>query len=177
MLATYRTVPSRTELLLALVACTIPVHLWAVLSFLSQVPPLLLRLTPWELVGAFGYLGTLALVESLLLWGGWVAVGLLAPIRATRDHLGAFCALGMLLLLLWAGAAHARWLPIHSVRGFAQLSALVLLPGVVAAGLALQHLAWLPSALRTLLVRAAPLAALYVGVDLIGLLVVVLRNV
>ena len=155
-------------------ACEFAIHAWAVLAFLEEVPSLVLHMPSWELLGAAAYTLTFALLESLLLLLALIVLAFVLPASLLRHS---FAVKGTVIL-----STAASWvcflalakieLPLLPIRAF---WAYCLSLGLAYA--LLSRFSSMTRAIEALLERLSVLSNLYVMADLIGLLVVVARNI
>lgn len=165
------------DLSLSFGAVAFPIHVWAIINILMLFPAWLLRMTVWELAGGVGYALAAALLESCTLWLILVSLGLLLPGRWLADQFAAASSVIAWLLAGWAALVQFNFDQI--LRWEAGSIAAGLLTVALSAALA----AWLVrryGGVERLIRKAAQglavLAYLYVSIDVLGLAVVVLRN-
>ncbi len=190
-LAVHSLYTSKTLLQLFMV-CAFPLHLWALLMAFRDFGWVALRTTAWDALGLVSYALLVALLESLAVFGVTLLAGLLLPWNWSPEK--RFALLGMLFLVLagWSilgklmgmygypipegalrflqGSGH----PLRWVWG-------MILPLVVISIL-LPAAAFIRSrrfqaSLPGLLDRLVLLSSLYVGLDVIGIVIIVLRNI
>lgn len=160
-------------------AVVFPIHAWAILQTLQEVPAWILRLDSWDLTGVLAYTQLYALAESITVLLLLVVAALLLPGRLLRRHL---VAQGSMIVFSTAGLAIALHLGEKLVRPDRLRLLLLGVVGIAwlaAMGVALflvpRRPAWI-AALEGLARRLAVLSTLYVALGLLGLGVVVLRN-
>jgi len=173
-LATSRRLPSGSEAWLFAGACVSLIHFWAILSFLREVPALLLRMTWWELLAAGAYTLVFALLESLLLFVALLLVAVILPASWLRDSFAIKGALLLCLLLVWLGLGPR--LPRHP-----PWASLLTRVGLLASlGLSYRVLGRKQSVRDTVrdgLERLSLLSYLYLALDVVSLLIVLARNI
>jgi hypothetical protein len=162
---------------LVLAACAFPIHTWAIVRLLYEVPSWLIRLSVWELVGAVAYTLAFALLETALVFLIFIFLALILPAKLLRDRFVAQCTMMVLLSSVWAVLAHLGLAALWSdSRLF--LAWLILLLGSLAISYLLIH--WnrkLERAISSLVGRLVPLSYLYIGLDILSVFIIVLRNV
>jgi hypothetical protein len=169
---------SRGDLSLAFVAIAFPVHVWAIINILNFLPSWLLRLSIWELAGVIGYPLVDALLESCLLWLVLVVLGLVLPSKWLADKFVALSSILAWLLAAWAVLVQfifgriLRWGPAQMIPG----SLLVIFSFVLVTWLVQRH-GQLEGWIKRLVQGLVVLTYLYLVFDLLGLVVVILRNI
>jgi hypothetical protein len=160
-----------------LAACAFPIHVWAIVRLLNEVPAWRIRLSVWELVGAVAYTLSFALVETALVLLVLICLAFILPAKLLRAR---FVAQGSMMVFLssaWAVLTHLGLAALLSdSRLF--LAWLILLLASLAISYLLIH--WnrkLERAISSLVERLVPLSYLYIGLDFLGVFIVVLRNV
>ncbi len=168
---------SRGDLSLAFVAIAFPVHVWAIINILDFLPAWLLRLSAWELAGVISYPLVDALLESGVLWLVLVALAFVLPRKWLADKIVALSSVLVWLLAAWAVLVQfifgriLQWGPAQLVPG----TLLV----VFSFGLVIwlvhryeQLEGWIKRLVQGLVV----LTYFYLFFDLLGLVVIIIRN-
>lgn len=155
----------------------LPIYSWAIFLFLERFTGWLYYLSLWEVAGIFAYTQLFALVESLAVVAGLVLLALLLPRRLLREK---FVPMGMAIILLsalWAIVAQ------YNDQVLRALSPVMLLvwAGIYAASiLAAWLLLYRSERLRQLAYSAAErmsvLLYLYLPLSVLGLIIVLIRN-
>jgi hypothetical protein len=153
------------------------VHVWAIISILDFLPAWLLRLSTWELAGVIGYSLVEALLESGILWAVLVALGLALPRKWLADKFVPLSSALAWLLAAWAVLVQfifnriLQWGPVQ------------LVPGLVLVVFSFGLVYWLvhrfgrvESQIRKIAQGLVILTYFYLVFDLLGLVVVILRN-
>jgi hypothetical protein len=168
---------SSRDLFLSFGAIAFPVHVWAIINILYILPAWLLRFSIWELAGAIGYPLVDALLESSLLWIGLIVLGYILPRKWLADRFVALSSVLAWLLAAWAVLAHFIYKIIQ------QLGLEQVLPGLLLVAFSFCIVYWLVQRSGRLEHRIIKLtqglevlAYFYVIFDLLGLVVVILRN-
>jgi len=171
--------PARNEIYTVLGVVVFVVHTWSVRGFLHELPSFILYFTPGQILGVFAYMMAFALMESILVTFGLIVISILLPVKWFRDG---FIYKSLVTLLLGAGAM--LWLEntiMSFNNNFPSMSLLL-----VAAGIALG--AWilllvtfhfikpLQKSLLFAADRFGVFAYLYIPLGVIGLVVVLARN-
>lgn len=169
--------PSGPQLLSVFVVCVFLTHVWSIYNVLQEVPAWILYLNIWELLGGIAYTQLFALVDSLLLIAGIVALGFILPRRWFLDRFVAQGSLTALIITSWAVLAHTQggagnmW----SVNGL--LFGIVAIALAIAAGsILIRRYKKLESAFTVIGERLLVLAFVYLAVDVASIFIVVARN-
>ena len=170
--------PPPQEVFYAFAVCVLPVFIWSIVVLLNEVPAFVLRLSVWEFLGVVGYTQAFALFESLLLLLLLLLLGAILPARWFRSK---FVAVSMAIVLVsagWAVEANYRrvdpstWATpeLLSVLGLYLLS--IAVPYVF-----IQRFGRLEQILRAIIARLSVLAYIYVSLSVVGILIVLVRNI
>jgi hypothetical protein len=168
---------SFVDLSLSFGAIAFPIHVWAIVNTLVIIPAWLLRLSLWELAGAIGYPLVFALLETCVLWIGFVFLAYLLPGKWLANKFVALSSLLVWLMAIWAALLQfifgriLLWGLVTVIFG----SLLI----VFSLGLGywlVQRFARLESGIKRVTQRLSVLTFVYLLFDLLGLVVVVLRN-
>lgn len=168
------TLRQRSTLIAILAAVTVPLHLWVLLLLAAAMPQWLLRLTPVQLIGSISYSLAFALLETLIVFAVVLALLFILPRRLIGSAPIPVAAVGValtLLLMIWIiltpFAQQTRLL-----LGFA-VYIILLVVGLIA----LRRSSRLARGVTAVVDRLIPLALLYIFLDILGLIIVILRNV
>lgn len=168
------TLRQRSTLIAILAAVAVPIHLWVLLLLAASLPQWLLRLTPVQLIGSISYSLAFALLETLIVFAVVVALLFILPRRLVGSEpipLAAVAVSLTLLLMVWIiltpFAQQARLL-----AGFA-VYLVLLAAGVIL----LRRNPKLARWIAAIVDRLIPLALLYIFLDILGVIVVIVRNV
>ncbi|NLE44267.1 MAG: hypothetical protein GX620_06065 [Chloroflexi bacterium] len=174
MIRLRRLLPARREAFLVLSISVVVVHTWSIVNVLRETPALILRLSLWELLGVFAYTLAFALFESLLLPVALVILSMLLPASWFRTRFAAHGAAVVLVTAAWAVVAH--YSPDASILSGHALG-IVLCTLSVALPLAFIHLKpAVARVARSLAERATVLTWPYLLLDILGILIVLGRN-
>jgi len=165
------------DLSLSFGAIAFPIHVWAIINILAIFPAWLLRLTIWELAGAISYPLVDALLESSILWIGLVLLSYMLPKKWLADK---FVALSS--VLVWVLAAWA--VLVQFIYGLIlQWGPQQVLPGLLLVAISFGLVYWLvkrheklESFIKRLTQGLAVLTYFYLIFDLLGLVVIIIRN-
>ena len=165
------------DLSLSFGAIAFPVHVWAIVNILAIFPSWLLRLSLGELAGAVSYPLVAALLESGILWIIWVGLSYLLPQKWLAQKFVALSSALVWLLVAWAVLAQ------YNFDRIVQWGPSQLLPGLLLVALTLGLVYWLVQRygrlegwIRRLAQGLGVLTYFYLVFDLLGLAVVILRN-
>ncbi len=167
-----------SEIVLVFAACVFPIHAWAILNVLREVPAWILRLTTWELIGVIAYTQAYALLESLVVLIILVVLGLLLPARLFRKKFIAYSTMLVLITTIWAVLAHYN-------DGYIRLmDFLHFLPwlGLYFLSIGIGYLlVWrydrVASSIQAILERIMVLSFIYVFIAIFSVFVVIFRNI
>lgn len=169
--------PPRSHLTSLLASCVFLLYTWSILRFFYAAPGWLLFLPPGEVLGIFAYTLGNALLESLLVLLLLVVLAVLLPAAWFRDRL---VAQGTVLLLIsgfWSVvfqliyASNPKWAPNKMLLW----SVLFVLSAVIS-NLLVYRLEGFEKALDALVERLTVFLYFYIPMGLLGLAVVVIRN-
>ncbi len=166
------------DLSLAFGAIAFPLHVWAIVNILVIFPAWLLRASLWELVGVVSYPLVDALLESCILWIGLVGLSYVLPKKWLANKFAALSSVLVWLLAAWAVLAQFTFDSILQWGPGQMLPALLLV--VFSFGLVywlVQRYGRLEGWIRRLTQGIAVLTYFYLTFDLLGLAVVIMRNV
>lgn len=170
--------PSLQQAVLVWAVCAFPVFSWAIYQFLEQMPGWLTYLAIWDVLSIFAYVQAFALVESLLIVLALVVLAAMLPGRLLRNHFVSLSTAILILTTLWVLAAQYN----DGVLRVLPMRTLVLLLGayvvsIIVAFVLVHRYPSLRKGAIALAERFSVLLYLYVPVGLIGLIVVILRNI
>ncbi|MBN1875714.1 MAG: hypothetical protein JXA33_15930 [Anaerolineae bacterium] len=132
----------------------------------------------WELVGVIAYTQVFALIESGIVWLLLIVLGMVLPAELFRDRLVAQGSMWAWVTSGWAVAAHYNGDAIRLWGGRDYLLWLVLYIVSIAVFYVLFRCnSKAEGVFRSVVERLMVLSLVYVGLDLLGLLVIFIRNV
>lgn len=156
----------------------IPVHVWAIFNVLREVPAWILRMSMWEMIGVIAYTQVFALFESLILFILILLAAIILPGNLLRNDIAISSALIMFVLSIWLVILHynsdwifSRNLPILAIWLGTLLGTLILLL------LLSRRLKPIQDRIVNIMSRFAVLAALYLVIDALSVLIVLVRNI
>jgi len=166
------------DLSLSFGAIALPLHVWAILNILAIVPAWLLRASLWELAGVISYPLVDALLESAILWIVLVGISFILPRRWLADRFVALSGIIVWILAAWAVLVQFIYGDLLQWSTGAILAGMLLV--LVSLGLVywLVHRSprlegWIKKGFQGLSV----LTYVYMAFDVLGLVVIVLRNI
>ena len=170
-------IPS-SEIVLVFAACVFPIHAWAILNVLREVPAWVLRLTTWELIGVIAYTQAYALVESLVVLIILVFLGLLLPLRLYRNKFIANSTMIVLITTIWAVLAHYNdgYIRLMSLMQFFPWLGLYIL-SIGIGYLLVWRYDSVVSSIQAILERIMVLSFIYVFIAIFSVFVVIFRNI
>jgi hypothetical protein len=154
------------------VYCAFPIHVWALINMFRDVPSWLLYMPSGDVVGSVAYTLTFALVETLIVLMVVLLVGMMVPRRWVVEKYVPLAS--VLLVELAVMAIVFQYFIIHHlpkrnlVIGYALLLALT--TGIVL------RFPKVGDVLRWVSERLVVLSFTYIFFDVLGLLIVVVRN-
>jgi hypothetical protein len=168
---------SRQDLSLSFGAIAFPVHVWAIINILIILPAWILRLSTWELAGGISYPLVAALLESGVLWIGLVILGFILPKKWLAEKFVALSSILVWLLAAWAALVQ------YIFSSILQWGPEQMLPGLLLVIISFGVVYWLVRRsgrfegwIKKLAQSLAVLTYIYMIFDLLGLVVVILRN-
>jgi hypothetical protein len=78
--------PENKKIFLFFSACVFPIHLWAIIQFLRDIPSYILWLDWFEIFSVFSYTQAMALFESTLTFLVFLLIALIFPHKLLLDH-------------------------------------------------------------------------------------------
>lgn len=173
----YKRLPAPNEINLVLGVIIFAVHTWSVRSFLYRIPSFLLYTNPFEIFSIFCYMMAFALLESLIVMMGLLLLAAVLPGHWLKEG---FAYKGFVIILACASAS--IWLQGNVNNQFPPKALLYTLMLIVFLGILI--FLWLvyklPSLQRFVLMledRIAIMRYVYVPLGLLGIVVVVIRNI
>ena len=152
-------------------------HVWAIINILAILPAWLLRSSVWELAGVISYPLVDCLLESCILWLGLVVLSYVLPKNWLADKFAALSSALVWLLSAWAILVQFNY------ERILQWGPEQMLPGVLLIACSFGLVYWLVQRygrlegwIKRLTQGLAVLTYCYVVFDLLGLAVVILRN-
>lgn len=170
---------SRGEILALFAATSLPIFAWAIALLVIYASQYILRLNLWETMGVVAYVLGYALLETLIVFAIVMAILLILPARLHSNKTVPLTATYLVLttvLVVYLNVTQE----VAIVRGnytetLIALAVYVLL--MIVATILIRRSDRLASLIRSLLDRLVPLALLYGFVALVGVIIVIFRNV
>lgn len=164
----------RSGMIAVLTACAVPLHLWALFLIVAAIPQWLLRLNQGQIIGSVGYSLALTLVETLVVFAVVMALLLILPKRLIEPAAIPLAAAFVLISL--AFMVYILYIPFGDEMKLA-LGVVGYVVALVAAWFAIKRWPRLARIINSVIDRLIPLAFLYIVFDLLGLILVIVRNV
>lgn len=172
--------------------CAFPLHLWALILIFRDVSWVAERTNIWDAIGVASYGLVLAFIESVVFFAAITLLGLLVPTKWHENRRVALLSVLALVTTLWAieGQAYFVWgsyIPAPVLRFLGTLEhplrflylgvlAMVIQTILMPVYLVLKSDRFL-SLVHGLIERLSLLTMLYLFFDLIGLIIIIIRNV
>ena len=171
--------------------CAFPLHLWTLILAFRDISWVTERTNAWDAIGVVSYGMVFALAESALLFLILVFVGFLTPWQWESERRIAFLAFLILILSVWAmiGQLLFLWnvsLPAsaieylrnsdHPVRIMYAACLIVITPTVLLPAYSLLKTNKAVTVMQNLMERVSLLSMFYLGFDLLGIIVILVRN-
>lgn len=172
--------------------CVFPQHLWTLILAFRDMSWLISRTNVWDAIGNISYALIFAFFESLVIFGILVLVGLVTPRQWETNKRIAFLTLLLLITVIWGMVSQLLylwdiWLPwpmmtLIASTGRPLFMLYIISLAIVAPTVVLPVFIFLRSKkaapnLLDLMDRLSILSVLYLFFDVIGLVVVIIRNV
>lgn len=165
-----------------------PLHLWTLLMAFRDFGWVALRTVTWDGVGLVAYALAIALLESLFVFVVMLALGLLVPWSWTPERRAALLGTLYLLLAAWSvigklyglyGSPVPAWLmgSAHPLRLMWAFIVPAVTLSILLPALALLRSERPNKSLLEVFDRLALLSALYIILDVLGFVVILLRNI
>ena len=172
--------------------CAFPLHLWTILMVFRDVNWVAERTTNWDAVGFSGYALFYTLIESLLLFGFIALLGFIIPknwnitLRFVVLSLVAFILAGwsimeqLILIVFWGWLRHLAdtltFLFTSPWSAYVIFAGLIVISVTVPLLLLRKH-PGLQEKVYSVLERLTLLSGLYLFIDVIGMIIILIRNI
>lgn len=172
--------------------CVFPQHLWTLILVFRDMSWLIERTNVWDAIGDAGYAMVFAFFESLIVFCVFALVGLVTPKHWDANRRVAFMTLLLFIAAIWAIVSQLLylwniWLPWPVMQSIAAtgrplvmlyiITLAIVFPTVVLpVYIFLRSKKALPNMLD-IMDRLSTLSLLYLFFDLVGLVVVIIRNI
>ncbi len=171
--------------------CAFPLHFWTLILVFRDIQWMTERTNFWDALGVASYAMVFAFLESLLLFLILTLLGFLVPTQWTRETRIALLTVLFLILSVWAMLSQLYFLAAvqtpgwfiflmartgHPVRILYALALILVTPTLaLPAWFALRSEKFLKS-VNSLIERLSLLSGLYLFFDVVGLIIVIIRN-
>lgn len=166
------------DIWLASVPIVLSVHIWSILHVFEEVPAWIIRMTLWELLGAIAYTQAFALLESVFILVVFLFVGFILPKRWFAHRFAPATSLVVIIITLWAIAAHNYDKVIRNwgARDFLPWLILMMI-SLTLALLLVSRSEKVKNMLTAFVERASVLSIIYLFIDSLSIIIVMVRNV
>lgn len=163
----------REDLILLFVYCAFPIHVWAIVNMLRDVPSWALYMRYWELISTVAYTLTFALFETLIVLIPLILLGMLIPRRWISSRFIPWVGV-MLVEGTIAAIAFQITIMNHSPKRLLVIT-IALMLGI--STILVIRFPKIGEILRSIAGRLVVLSFLYIFLDIVGLVIVIARNV
>jgi len=169
---------SPANFLIVFAAASFVVHIWLFYIILNQLPSWILRMSAFDVAGMISYSLAFALFESLLIAGGLALLALFLPRGMISDRFASWGSALVLVGSIWTAVAQNKYEFIYT-WGFRHLLPWLALCAlsIVLVWLLLLRFPRLEKLFLGLMERIQVLVAIYFAFDLIGIIIVLVRNI
>jgi hypothetical protein len=168
---------SKDKIALAFTTCVALVNMWAVFNLLETIPSWVLQLNAWEIIGGISYTLTFALIESVFLFVLVMIVNFIVPKQFFAEKFILNSTILALLIFIWAILVQKNYDSIISLDGKTILFLLsTILLSIVIVIVIANHIRNLEVIISAIVNRVAILAVIYLILDILGILIVITRN-
>lgn len=160
------------DLLQLFVFCAFPIHVWAIVNVLRDVPSWALYLRTSELIGTVAYNLTFALFETLIILVPFVVLGMLIPKRWVSEYFVPWVG------VITVGGAIAAISFQNAITSYSPKKLLVaaIITALGVSTILVIRFPKIRNIVRQVGKRLIILSLLYLFLDLIGVVIVVVRN-
>ncbi len=151
--------------------------MWAVFNLLETIPSWVLQLNAWEIIGGISYTLTFALIESVFLFVLVMIVNFIVPKQFFAEKFILNSTILALLILIWAILVQYNYDSIISLdrKSILFLFSTILLSIVIVILIA-NRIRNFEIIISAVVNRVAVLAVIYLILDILGILIVITRN-
>jgi hypothetical protein len=170
--------PKRGDIWLSLSSILFVINVWAIINILRAVPSWVLSRTIWEMIAIISYPLAFALLESVAILAGLVIMAVILPGKFLRENFAAQGSLAGLIATLGMVFAHlyGDTLRVWSFRGFGKY-VLILVGIILVTWVLVYFFQGFRKIVDSIAARLTPLSALYLGLDLVAIVIIVVRNI
>ncbi len=171
--------------------CAFPLHFWTLILVFRDIQWMTERTNFWDALGVASYAMVFAFLESLLLFLILTLLGFLVPPRWTRETRIALLSVLYLILSIWAMFSQLYFLTEvqipgwfislmvqigHPVRILYVLALILVTPTLALPAWFALHSEKFLKSVNSLVERLSLLSGLYLFFDVVGLIIVIVRN-
>ncbi len=171
--------------------CALPIHIWAIILWLRDAETITARTTVggmtgiWSTIGVGAYTLVFALFESAVIFLVVLLLSLMLPKRWTEEKRMAQISVGIVIVSLWAMANQIYFLAdkgpvVSGVNAPAIIAFIVVLLVIIASPILPFYLIHrypkIEEAVNMLVDRLSMLSILYLLFDIVGLVIILIRN-
>ena len=182
---------SRQGLWSLFLICAFPLHLWTLILAFRDIAWITERTNTWDAIGVVSYGMVFALVESVLIFLVLLLLGLITPWRWDSDRRIAFLAFLVLITSVWAMISQLLFLwnvslpaqaieflrqSDHPVRITYAVCLMVITPTVLLPAYSFLKTKKAVAVMQNLMERLSLLSVFYLVFDLLGVMIIVVRN-
>ena len=183
---------NKQGLWLLFLMCVFPQHLWTLIFAFRDISWLIARTNIWDAIGNTSYGMVFAFFESLIIFGVLILVGLITPSRWEVNRRVAFLTLLLFVTSIWGMVSQLLyvwniWLPIPMMQFIADTGRPLVMLYVLSLAIVVPTIS-LPmvifvrrekplASMLDFMDRLTTLSMLYLFLDVIGLVIVVIRNI
>lgn len=169
---------TRKSLLSLFAVCAIPIYIWSIYNLLHEVPAWVLRMSVWDLVGIIAYVQAFTLFESFVVFLFLFLLSMITPLRRNENRFLAQITLAFSLISALIIVAHFNY-NIISMWGMKEFLPVLLLSFTLIGGsiLIVKRFRKLEEVILKILERLVVLSILYIFSGLIGVMIIIIRNI
>ena len=172
--------------------CVFPLHIWTLILAFRDMSWVIERTNVWDAIGVVSYGMIFAFVESLVVFVVVVLLGIVTPIEWESDKRIAFLCLLIIIMAIWGmiGQLLFLWnvsLPpsvmqfvarsAHPLRVLYAISLAIVVPTVLLPVYSFVRSKRAVLFMKNLMERLSILSLFYLFFDVIGLIVIIIRNI
>jgi hypothetical protein len=182
---------SRQGLWSLFLICAFPPHLWTLILSFRDVSWLTERTNSWDAIGVISYGLVFALIESIVIFLVLILLGLITPWRWEIDRRISFLAFLLLIISMWAMISQLLFLwnvslpesaieylrrSDHPLRITYAVCLLVITPTVLLPAYSFVRTRKAVTVMQDLIERLSLLSMFYLVFDLLGVIIIIVRN-
>jgi hypothetical protein len=173
--------PPKKEVWIVLLSIIFPVHFWAMIVFLRELPSYLFRMKIWDILGVLAYTQLIALVDSLLLLMTMLILAFLLPRKWFLAHFSAQALVLAYTLILIILPLHIldllpENLAFIGTPAFIIIWAVVLSMICLVLSVKIIHSEKVENACHAFQDKISVVSLVYLAISLTGLLIIIGRN-